>query len=115
MRSVPNYQVHISTLVTSVRGASNGKVLVSTKRGAVEYEYEYDHVILATHGGQALSLLGSDATKLEREILSVFKTSRNTAVLHSDKNVTPLPQKLSQNNLTAVIAVARQPVNLGLM
>lgn len=93
MKNIPNHQVHISTPVTSVRSTSDGKVLVSTKRGVMEYEYEYDHVILATHGDQALSLLGEDATKLEKEILSAFKTSKNTAVLHSDKSVIPL-QKL---------------------
>lgn len=91
MKNVPDYQVHVSTPVTSVRGAINGKILVSTKRGAMEYEYEYDHVILATHGDQALSLLGKDATKLEKEILGAFKTSKNTAILHSDKNVISLP------------------------
>lgn len=87
MKNVPNHQIHLSTPVTGVRSADNGKILVSTKRGVMEYEYEYDHVILATHGDQALSLLGKDATEFEREILGAFKTSKNTAVLHSDKNV----------------------------
>lgn len=91
MKSVPGYHVHVSTPVTSVCSAGNGKVLVAVKRGVVEYEYEYDHVILAAHGDQALSLLGKDATELERDILGAFKTSKNTVVLHSDKNVIPCP------------------------
>lgn len=51
----------------------------------------FDHVILATHGDQALSLLGSSATDEERSILSCFKTSQNEVVLHSD--LTHMPQR----------------------
>lgn len=115
-KSVPNYQVHVSTPVTSICGAGSGKILVSVKRGAMEFEYEYDHVILATHADQALSLLGKGATKLEREILGAFKTSKNIAVLHSDKKVILPPQKPNRTNLTTVRVVdARQPRNLGFM
>lgn len=87
IKGVPQHQIHLSTPVTSVRNGDNGKILVSTKKGSMEYEYEYDHVIIATHGDQALSLLGENATPLEKDILRAFKTSKNTAVLHSDKTV----------------------------
>lgn len=87
MKTIPKHRVHLSTPITAVRSGDNGKILVSTERGSLEYEYEYDHVILATHGDQALRLLGKDATKLEKDILGVFKTSKNTAILHSDKKV----------------------------
>lgn len=95
-RAVPAHQVHMCMPVTSVRGSGSvgedgcEKVLVSAKRGSVEFEYEYDHVIVATHGDQALRLLGEGATETEREILGEFRTSRNTAVLHGDKKVCAL-------------------------
>jgi predicted NAD/FAD-binding protein len=48
---------------------------------------KYDHVVLAIHANQALTLLGNDATAAQREILGVFKTSRNTCHLHEDTSV----------------------------
>lgn len=92
-RVVPAHQIHLCMPVTSVRSSPDGgssSVRVSAKRGSVEFEYEYDHVILATHGDQALRLLGEGATELEREILSEFRTSTNTAVLHGDKKLMPV-------------------------
>jgi predicted NAD/FAD-binding protein len=47
----------------------------------------YDHVILATHGNQALDIIRNNATEEENDILNGFKTSKNTAVLHSDLSV----------------------------
>jgi predicted NAD/FAD-binding protein len=49
----------------------------------------YDHVRLATHGDQALSLIEPEADFEERKILSGFQTSINTAVLHSDLSLMP--------------------------
>lgn len=46
----------------------------------------FDHVVFACHGDQALPLLG-DATKAERDVLSVFHTHRNPAVLHTDPSI----------------------------
>jgi uncharacterized protein len=48
----------------------------------------FDHAVVATHGDQALRLL-SDATADERRLLSVFKTSRNRAILHRDPSLMP--------------------------
>ncbi|KAH0614597.1 uncharacterized protein H6S33_000233 [Morchella sextelata] len=95
-RAVPAHQVHMCMPVTAVRGSGSvgedGRetVLVSAKRGSVEFEYEYDHVIVATHGDQALRLLGDGATESEREILREFRTSTNTAVLHGDRKLLPV-------------------------
>ena len=47
----------------------------------------FDHVILATHGDQAVEILREAATSEERDILSEFKTNRNVAVLHNDISV----------------------------
>jgi uncharacterized protein len=48
----------------------------------------FDRVIFATHAPQALSML-RDASALEREILGVFKTQPNKAILHTDASVLP--------------------------
>ena len=63
---------------------------------------EFDQVVLACHGPQALALLG-DATAQEREILGCFRTSRNLAVLHSDPALMPKRRKVwsSWNFLSA--------------
>jgi predicted NAD/FAD-binding protein len=50
----------------------------------------YDHVILATHGDQAYQIIQPSATEEEKEIMSAFKTSENTAVLHSDLSHMPI-------------------------
>ena len=48
----------------------------------------FDHVVLATHGDQALAVL-SDATSLEKEVLGAFATVANTAILHTDTKIMP--------------------------
>ena len=53
----------------------------------------HDHVILATHGDQAYSLVKASATPDEVAILSKFQTSENTAVLHSDLSLMPVSRK----------------------
>jgi predicted NAD/FAD-binding protein len=53
----------------------------------------FDHVIIATHGDQALSLIGPSATKEERAVLSAFTTTQNEVVLHSDPSLMPTRRK----------------------
>lgn len=48
----------------------------------------FDHVVIATHGDQALALL-DDPSPEERRILSAFRYTRNLAVLHSDRRLMP--------------------------
>lgn len=48
----------------------------------------YDHVILACHSDQALSLL-SDATLAEHKALSAIPYQQNDVVLHTDENLLP--------------------------
>jgi uncharacterized protein len=47
-----------------------------------------DHVIVATHPGQALALL-AEPTALQREVLGALGYSPNRAVLHTDVSVMP--------------------------
>ena len=49
----------------------------------------FDHVIFACHSDQALRILGSDATELEKEILSAFPYQPNKAILHTQESVLP--------------------------
>ena len=49
----------------------------------------YDHVIFACHSDQALSVLGDNATPIEREILSAFPYQPNLAILHTQESVLP--------------------------
>jgi predicted NAD/FAD-binding protein len=53
----------------------------------------FDHVILATHGPQALALL-TDADPEERAILGAFRTTANRAVLHRDPALMPKRRKV---------------------
>ncbi len=48
----------------------------------------YDHVVLATHSDQALSLL-ADPTPRERQVLGAIPYQRNEAVLHTDASLLP--------------------------
>jgi predicted NAD/FAD-binding protein len=66
-------------------GPQGGKVQVRDARGET---HDYDEVVLACHGDQALALL-KDADERERAALSPFRYQKNTAVLHRDTRVMP--------------------------
>jgi len=48
----------------------------------------FDHVVFACHGDQVLPILPA-ASRIEREILSRFQTTRNETVLHTDARMLP--------------------------
>jgi uncharacterized protein len=52
----------------------------------------YDHVVLATHSDQALSLL-SDPDRKERETLGALRYQSNRAVLHTDAGLLPAERR----------------------
>lgn len=64
---------------------TGGSVTVATRRGVVQ---DYDHVVIATHADQALSLL-ADPTSREATLLGAFRYSRNRTVLHADERLMP--------------------------
>jgi predicted NAD/FAD-binding protein len=72
------------------------KKLVSLTRGkeGVNLKFSdgstalFDKVICASHGDQTMRFL-TDASALERELLSPFKYEKNIATVHSDENVMP--------------------------
>ncbi len=51
-------------------------------------EEHFDHVVVACHSDEALSLL-TDADALEREVLSAIPYQANEAVLHTDERMMP--------------------------
>ena len=84
MRDFPEDHVHLDTGIQSLSILENGKLAIHRTDGRGEV---FDHVILATHGDQAMEIIRDIATPQEKEIMSGFKTSENTAVLHSDRSV----------------------------
>ena len=76
--------MHIGNPVKALRDSTDSRIVVLLGNGL---EAVYDHVILATHGDQALDIMRIMATAQESEILSGFQFSENTAVLHSDLSV----------------------------
>lgn len=84
-RSMPlRHHLHLSTPIQRVSRQANNTALLELTDGS---RLEYDHVVLAVHADQALSLLAEGATKAERDILGSFKTTRNECFLHSDSSV----------------------------
>lgn len=64
---------------------AGGRVAVGTVSGEARW---FDHVVLATHADQALTLL-SDPSPDETGLLGAFSYTRNTAVLHADTGLMP--------------------------
>ena len=65
-------------------------VRVRDASGAVE---DFDHVVLACHGDEALALL-DDADQHETTGLGAFRYSRNRALLHRDPGLMPKRQRV---------------------
>jgi predicted NAD/FAD-binding protein len=85
LNDFPSERIHIRSKVTAVTPTKTGSVTLTVN----EEDHTFDHVILATHGDEALEVLQPVATKEEIDILSGFQTNRNIAVLHSDTSLMP--------------------------
>lgn len=90
MKGFPPNHLFLKTPVRHVLNDSHGRVLVQLENGKTDV---YDHVIIAAHGDQALSIIGPTATEQEKSILSCFQTSQNEVVLHSDLSLMPRNRK----------------------
>lgn len=86
MKSVSG-NCYLSTPVLSVL-RDKDSVTIKSKKG-VEH---YDHVIMACHSDQALSLL-ADPTSAEKDILGSMKYQANDVILHTDTTIMPAKQK----------------------
>lgn len=87
MADFPADRVHLGVGIESVSVQDDQQVRIRRSDGREEV---FDHVILATHGDQAMEIIRGVATPQEKEILSGFKTSKNTASLHSDLSVSDI-------------------------
>lgn len=76
--------VRLNTAVLRITRTADG-VTITDSSGA---DTRFDHVILACHGPDALSLLDSPSEQ-ERETLSAFRYSKNLTVLHGDPSFMP--------------------------
>ncbi|KAI1269478.1 amine oxidase [Xylariaceae sp. FL1019] len=86
MRGFPPNHLFLKTAVKHVSTERDGRVKLHLENGKTDI---YDHVVLATHGDQALDIIGPTATDEEKSIMSKFVTSENTCVLHSDLSLMP--------------------------
>ena len=77
-------QIRLDTGVRAVRRVNDG-VVVTDSKGHSE---RYDHVVMACHGDQALTML-SDPSNSERDLLGAFRYSRNLVALHTDESFMP--------------------------
>lgn len=84
MRHVGAGNVHLGKRVTALENTAAGAVTLNFEDGG---EDEFDHVVLACHGDQALEIIRGSATQEEVDVLKHFTTTENTAVLHSDLSV----------------------------
>ncbi|EXJ95428.1 hypothetical protein A1O1_00549 [Capronia coronata CBS 617.96] len=85
LKDFPTERIHLECKVTALASTGTASVrLIANSR-----DQEFDHVILATHGDQALQILGLAATTEEAQVLSRFHSTRNLAVLHSDISLMP--------------------------
>jgi predicted NAD/FAD-binding protein len=76
--------IHVNRKAIKVT-RENGKITVLASDGSQE---TFDRVIIASHGDQALAMLGNP-TNEEQRLLSNFKYQYNKAVLHTDKSTMP--------------------------
>merc|ERR1712000_801121 len=99
MKGFPPNHLFLNTPVQHVDNGKDGRPRLHLENAKVE---TFDHVILATHGDQALSIIDTDATLEEKHILSCFQTSKNEVALHSDLSLMPQRRKAwsSWNYLT---------------
>ena len=84
MVDFPKDRVHLGIGIESLSIQENEQIRLHRNDGKEEI---FDHVVLATHGDQAMEIIRDIATPQEKDVMSGFKTSKNTAVLHSDLSV----------------------------
>jgi len=77
-------RIRLGSPVLSVTGTPDGTTLVAGD-GSVQ---DYDHVVFATHGDQALRLI-AEPTAAETAVLGCFRYQPNTAILHRDPTLMP--------------------------
>lgn len=82
--------VVLDRAITKVGKSPSGGAFIEDRYGVRE---EFDHVVLACHGDQALALQDTPDPRVA-ELLSAFKYERNLAILHSDASLMPKNKKV---------------------
>ncbi len=81
-------QIHLNSPVESM-GRFPDYVEIRSKMDRRDYRaLRFDHVIIATHSDQALSML-ADPSPTEKEVLEAIHYQENEAVLHTDTSLLP--------------------------
>ncbi|MGA8256038.1 MAG: DUF1365 family protein [Nocardioides sp.] len=88
-----SYVTRIGALIPDVRTGAKVTSVLETATGVEITDSNghvgsYDAVVIATHPGQALSML-AEPTDLQRELLTAMPYSPNTALLHTDTSLLP--------------------------
>jgi len=81
--------IRLGCPIETVRREAEG--LRVTHAGGCEH---FDHVVMACHSDQALSILGKTASQGQRDILGAIRYQPNHAVLHTDPALLPRDRKL---------------------
>ncbi|NJL18456.1 MAG: hypothetical protein HC938_16140 [Nitrospira sp.] len=82
------HRIHLNAPVESM-GRFPDYVEIRTKMQGRNYcTLRFDHVIMATHSDQALSIL-ADPSPTEKEVLGAIHYQENEAVLHTDTSLLP--------------------------
>jgi predicted NAD/FAD-binding protein len=84
-------RIHLNSAVESISRYPNGVEIRSTMQGRDYRSMRFDHVIIAAHSNQALSML-ADASPAEKDILGAIPYQANEAVLHTDATLLPRRQ-----------------------
>jgi uncharacterized protein len=82
-------QTILNAAITGIT-RQDGKIQIHRQHAATEI---FDHLIMATHPGQALALL-RDVTAEEKSALGQFRYAANTAYLHRDESFMPKNRRL---------------------
>ncbi len=78
-------QTRLSTPVAAIKRLNPGVEVIDAKG----HSDRFDAVVMASHADQTLSILGNEATALERKVLGAFRYQANDAILHSDTSLMP--------------------------
>lgn len=92
-KDLPSSQVHLQTPISKLKYTDKDQIDLYTTESRTKLG-TFDKVILATHGTTSNKIIRASSSypepfELENEILGAFKTSSNTAYLHSDTSLLP--------------------------
>jgi predicted NAD/FAD-binding protein len=103
------HTVQVSTPVRAVTRLAGGVAIRDDGDGLAAF----DGVVIATHPGQALSMLG-DPTPAQTEVLGSIGYTRNPALLHTDRSVLPRTPRAQASWNYAMPSCAAAPTSVQL-